>query len=266
MKRLSVVLVFLLNFFLSFGQKTIVPSKSLWAPEGIKIDGKPLEWNNKYEGYNSVNHLFYTVSNDSENLYLIIHTTESNTINKIYVGGVSFIVMPFKNSNSQQVSLTYPIKANNNGVYLHAKHDYDEYKKDSITNSQKIIDLIELKNQQFESSYKEIMVNGVKSLNDPVISIYNDEGIKVISSFDNSFSYTCEIALPLKYLQDVLSNSNGKLKYTIRLNGLYREGSTHPVPPTPHTFRPDGSEFIDMNQLYVSSPTDFSGEYFLAKK
>jgi hypothetical protein len=34
---------------------------------------------------------------------------------------------------------------------------------------------------------------------------------------------------------------------------------------TMRILRPDGSEYVDMNQLYMNDPTEFNGEYTLAK-
>lgn len=48
-----------------------VQQASLHAPANIKIDGKATEWEGKFEAYNPGSRVFYTLSNDSENLYLI---------------------------------------------------------------------------------------------------------------------------------------------------------------------------------------------------
>ena len=266
MKNLIVLLLLLFNISL-FGQKRLPSGTSKWAPANINIDGKAAEYNYKYDSYNAANKLYYTICNDDKNLYVIIHTNERTTINKIYIGGITFRVRSFDASvkkplNANTVSITYPIiKAINNMSYQGAKNTYDTYKRDSIPNKKNIKDLIELKNNQFVSLYKEISVTGVKEFEDPVISIYNVDGIKARTLFDDKFAYTCEFALPLKYLTDQIKT--GAISYNIQLNGRFRDD--RPMgQSSAHLIRPDGTE--DMSPLYAFEPTDFNGLYTLAKK
>jgi len=242
-----------------------VQTESVYAPANIKIDGKPTEWDGKFQAYNVSNHLFYTLSNDDKNLYLIIHTSAVNTINKIYVGGITFTVNSLSHLGKLPVSITYPvIRGINNAVYMHANDTYREYKKDSIANAQNITDLIHLKNEQFNSIYNELRTSGIKEGDDPFISVYNTDGIKVRALFDSNFAYTYELALPLKYLGQVLDSAD-KLIFDIKLNGNDR-GNGRFTPNPPRAFRPDGSEIINMDNLYVTNPTDFKGQYTLAKR
>jgi len=262
MNKVLSMLFFVLLSFCSFGQKAGPQHTSVWAPGTIKIDGTSSEWNGKYEAFDKKNKLYYTISNDDKNLYLIVHTAEPTTINKIYVGGITFTISSVGQSKNIPVSITYPIiKAINNFSYLQAKDTYDKFKKNGIVNAENIKDLIRLKNQQFNSSYKELKANGIKEFDDPVMSIYNTEGIKVKALFDINLTYTYELALPLKYLQTIL-NSLDRLSYNIKFNGADRDGR-NPYPQA-HLIRPDGSE--DMTHLYTENPTDFSGQYTLAKK
>ena len=64
-----------------------VQQESIYAPANIKIDGKALEWGDKFQAYNVSNHLFYTLSNDDKNLYLIVFATDNATSSKIIYGG-----------------------------------------------------------------------------------------------------------------------------------------------------------------------------------
>jgi len=66
--------------------------RSLWAPATIKIDGKPTEWNNQFQAYNHATDILYTISNDNDNLYLIIQASKPRIIDKIIDVGVTFII------------------------------------------------------------------------------------------------------------------------------------------------------------------------------
>ena len=258
------LLVFICGWTSDYAQKPpIVQKEGVYAPANIKIDGQATEWNNKYKAYDTRNNIFYTICNDDKNLYLIIHTSEKNTINKIFIGSITFKINSVDHPGDIPVAITYPIKTGNNGNYILAKTAYDKFIKDSIGNAKDISELIQLKNKQFGNTYKELYANGIKEFDATTLSIYNEHGIKVKALFDDHLAYTYELALPLKYLETTLSKSN-KLRYTIRLNGVEHDG--HIQPTMLPMVRPDGSEVTDMNKLYTETPTDFGGEYTLAKK
>jgi hypothetical protein len=264
MKKLGLIFIFMFAAIAGYAQKLPkVQNESVWVPANIKIDGTAAEWNYKYKAFDLRNHIFYTISNDDKNLYLIIHTAEQHTINKIYVGGVTFKVISVNHPHATPVAISYPYRFGNNGIYLHAKNEFDKLKKDSIANGQKIRDLLQLKNKDFTTMWKELKAAGIKALNDTVFAVYDAGGIKVKTLFDNQLDYTYELALPLKYLETVLNNSD-KLRFDIRLNGGELDNGR--MRPSWRFIGPDGSEVVDMNVLYTHDPTDFGGVYTLAKK
>src|ERR1700743_3198430 len=69
-----------------------IQQSKLRAPSTVKIDGKATEWNNQFQAYNRATDVFYTLSNDDENLYLTIKAIDQDVINKIVGGGISFII------------------------------------------------------------------------------------------------------------------------------------------------------------------------------
>jgi len=241
-----------------------IQQASIYAPENVKIDGKAIEWSNRFQAYNKANHLFYTIANDDQNLYLVIYTTDHQAINKIYVGGITFSIAPANSRNSAgRSSVTYPIIGRiNNGIYLHAHVDYQKLAKDPSADRKSIITLIASKNKQFSDDYKELQVKGLKSIDESVISIYNTEGIKAKALFDNELHYTYELAIPLKYMEFISGNNAAKFKFNIKLNGHDREGK-NPYPPS-RIITGDSKAAMDL--LYVDNPTNFGGECILAKK
>src|SRR5471030_1710537 len=93
MQNWLLTIIFLISATVGHSQKLPkVQQESVYAPVNIKIDGTAAEWSYKYKAFDLKNNIFYTISNDDKNLYLIVHTSEPNTINKIYCGGISFII------------------------------------------------------------------------------------------------------------------------------------------------------------------------------
>jgi hypothetical protein len=79
---------------ITIGQKKLpkVQQSSIFAPKDITIDGKANEWDQVYQAYHPTNRIFYTISNDNENLYLIITATEAVAIKKMIVDGLTFTI------------------------------------------------------------------------------------------------------------------------------------------------------------------------------
>ena len=69
-----------------------VQDGSVWAPANIKIDGKLNEWDDSFKAYNKTTDVFYTISNDEKNLYLVIKSANQVISNKIIGGGINFTV------------------------------------------------------------------------------------------------------------------------------------------------------------------------------
>jgi hypothetical protein len=238
---------------------------SVHAPADIKIDGKATEWNNRFQAYNTNNQLFYTIANDEENLYLIISTAVPRTMNKIYIGGITFTISTTEKKASNSITLTYPvIRRITNFSIIQASNQYKKLMADSVANRKQIDTLIQLKTKQFNSAYTEIKVTGITEIEDQRISIYNTEGIKAKVLFGAKLTYTYELAIPIKYLRPVL-NGGSKFAYNIKLNGLVGSGDFHRPPARPsQTDNPNNPVY--MNILYVENTTDFGGTCQLAKK
>ncbi len=261
--------------FLFFGSCSLqsiaqkVPSVqkiSVKAPENTKIDGKTTEWGNTFAAFNANNHIFYTIANDDKMLYLVIHTKAENTINKIYIGGITFTLSPIstkRHEKKKDVAITYPVIGPIvNGVYLHAAVMCKDLQEDTIENKKKLDALILAHNKAFSSSYNMVGVNGIEGT-DPIISVYNTESIKVKALFDHKFAFTYELGVPLKYLGQVL-NETKMFKYNIKLNGPYRNG-VDPYPPVRPGRNPSAqSGAYAAKLLYLQSQTDFGGECVLA--
>jgi hypothetical protein len=227
-----------------------VQKESVRAPANIKIDGKATEWDNKFKAQNNATELFYTLSNDDENLYLAVQTKFKDVIDKIMRGGITFTVNPtLDKKNTSQASVTYPSLdlagvsnvTNKMAVKNSPKANPDE---DPVS----VNDV----NKTFSMRSKVVAVSGINSIQSGEISIYNENGIQVASHFDDNLGYTYELAIPLKHLS--LPDSSKPFSYQIKVNEPKQftklEGNRPPPP---------------MMKTSVAA-TDTWGEYTLAKK
>lgn len=252
-----------LLIFSNKGQSQALPNKqslSLRAPSNVKIDGKPLEWDGHFQAYNHSAEIYYTISNDDENLYLTIQATNADIINKIHQGGVTFNIKDKSPRTNSGVSITYPVIQED--LYFRLRR-----KKDAIddTAAKAADSLMQHNNALIDKYCKLIKLSGVFK-QDTTISIYNTAGIKARGQFDAKKTYTCEFSISLKRLNaDMMAAT--KLVYTVTLNGG-KPASFTVLKATP------GNESLvaqmvdkaNLSSSQQSAPTYFTSEYTLTVK
>ena len=265
--RITVTVVFSIVVFAAHAQKLPkVQNTSVRAPENIKIDGELTEWNGQFQAYNRGNHIYYTVSNDDNNLYLTAHMDDIVGSGKIFKGELTFTIVP-STKKADKLSITFPAIPKRRTTEIEQIGDgplvYKILKSDTVGNKLKIDSLISLSNNLIQKVYSQIQVTGIPGINDSLVSVYNTQGIKVGASVDRRMRYNYELAIPLRYLNAIINNSKS-FKYNIKLNAnstVEAKGFQSFAPPmlnvTPQS-DPDG--------LFLNYTTDFSGEYPLAKK
>jgi hypothetical protein len=270
MKKITLILLSALAFLQASAQKLPKTQKiSLLAPGNIKIDGKTSEWDDKFQAYNPASRVFYTISNDDQNLYLTARMDGERAAIKALSGGIT---LTLKQSSEQSkitknVAITYPAvvakggstyaKDQSIGEILRGSPNRYKNLKGDTANKKDISALITLTNKQITQVYKEIQVAGIEGV-DSLISIYNTSGIKAALLFTDKMEYTYELAIPIKLIEANFGMVK-KLSYNIKLNAA----------PTIFVRRPPGSPVgtVDDPELnYQVNPTDFSGEYTLAKR
>ncbi len=259
MKTLKSISTALLISVSAYAQK--LPDKqqgSVLAPANVKIDGKITEWGDKLQAYNNVNRVFYTIANDADNVYLTIRLDDAGAITKVIYGGITFSVSA-NGASKEKIAVTYPtvISGFRNDNYEAIQFSHGRYKmlkKDGAT-ADKLNELVKSTNKQITNYFKQIQVAGIKEITDPLIPIYNTENIKTVAAFNDQMQYVYEMAIPLKFVKPFIND--GKLKYNIKLNS--RPTIKTNAPPMPSY---NGN---DLELLYQNHPSDFSGEYTLAK-
>lgn len=268
------MLFFVLSLFAAnaFAQKLPdIQAISLNAPAGIRIDGRPTEWNDTYAAENKRIEAFYTLANDNNNLYLILKPANSAVAGKILAGGITFTINTAgKKREKDAFSVTYPVITRSRnlnarsgggqrsgGGFSGGRNQQTQQQRDSASLVQRKAAL---------ATAREIKVSGFKEITDSLVSIYNEYGLKTAANFDSKGDLIYELAIPLQLLG--LTAGDGKeLMYQIRLNGLNMEsyggismGSGGGGRAMSMRTNGSGQNFQDM-----MSPTDFWGKYILYK-
>ncbi|GAB2982105.1 hypothetical protein GCM10027049_18220 [Mucilaginibacter puniceus] len=248
-----------------------IQTAAVRAPANIKIDGRATEWDDKFQAYNSGQHVYYTVSNDDQNLYLALQTDDKLGSAKVFRGGITFSIVPA--SGKTKLAVTYPaIKTRMDGPNILEGNllRTDKILYGDTTNKAKMDSALAFTNNMLKTTYKQIHVTGIPELNDPYIPVYNAQNIVVGATFDKKLRYTYELEIPLNYVQAVAGT--GKIKYNFKLNS---EPLTLPPPPPPggrvmilEPLKPAGNAGVggpNLDDEFMFRTTDFSGEYTLAK-
>jgi hypothetical protein len=229
--------------------------QSVYAPANIKIDGKTDEWDSQFQAFNNATEIFYTISNNTENLYLTIRATEVAVIQKIVAGGVSFTLKSTdKKSTVTPVNIIYPLVQ-----FQFSQVNYILKKTEPITDQ-----ALNALNKQLTDHQKDITITGVKEFPDTAVSVYNEQGIKTAALVDNKKAYTVEMAIPLKYLQQEI-NGAGMFGYILQLNGLSTQNVKVVGGINPNA-DPSDVPLDHSAPNFEFAPTYCKGEYTLAKK
>ncbi len=286
MKTFNLFLAVLIPLISSIANAQKLPNKqevSLRAPADIKIDGNAIEWNNQFQAYNRATEIFYTIANDNDNLYLVIHAIKSRIIEKMMEGGVSFTI---SGPNKKKAMVLFPLLSMNKARSILASAGKRLSENMSVLNKQNQPELLEKKtisqaNQDLVESLKEIKLDGINIVTDTVpnvnsetpyyrflpmrdhhykiIGINNADNIKAMLQFDAEGNCTYELAIPIKYI-GIMANDNQKIKYNITING--RGADRRPNAIIRWTFT---SPRVMLDED-LEAATDLSGEYILAKK
>lgn len=254
--------------FSTFAQKLPkIQQSSVYTPATIKIDGKANEWNQKFEAYHPTNRIFYTVSNDNENLYLTVKATEAVAVKKIFVDGLTLTLLNNRQrklpKGAEAITITYPSTAVTYTGIERAAGDYADLMEDSLINKDKITLLTNTTNRKILTTFQKIQVKGIKEITDS-LTLKNSFGMQALAQFNKVMELTYELAVPLKYLG---LNGSTVISYNMKLNGVPAvEKTMYGKLPQPIVQSEGHDGRVDYDQEYLNQPTDFWGVYTLAKK
>ena len=249
----SAALIFVHNIICA--QK--LPNKqevSIFAPAGIKTDGRATEWNDTFQAYNRATEVSYTLANDADNLYLVCQATEVEVIQKMLDGGITLTVSAAdKNSTLTPVKVTYPIIP-----WTSVQIDYAMKTAGPLED-----DVVVMINKRINGQLKLIKVNGIKEFAEGTVPIYNDAGIIMAQNVTKSKVYTLELAFPLKYIRQLI-NDKGTFNYGVTVNG--DDPKTTIVVGGSNRFGAATEQVVARGMEYAMTPTYFTATYTLAVK
>ena len=185
-----------------YAQDATLPLKA--PTTTVAIDGINKEWGDELAYYNADRKIHYTISNDKDNLYLVIKTNDERQLNNILLSGVTFSI-DTKGRKKRAYSVTFPAQ------------------EMAITNDININTLEEKRSFAQLTKFKKIEVDGFKNIDEDKIP--NGSAYKIQSAInidDNGF-LVYEEAIPLNLFQPEPGNNdwtyNIKLKaVTVRLS------------------------------------------------
>jgi hypothetical protein len=249
----STALIFMHNIVCA--QK--LPNKqevSVFAPGGIKTDGKATEWNNTFQAYNRATEISYTLANDADNLYLVCQATEVEVIQKMLNGGITLTVSATdKNSTLTPAKATYPIIPWTSVQINHLMKAPAPLEDDVVTAI----------NKRINGQLKLIKVSGIKEFAEGTVPVYNDAGIVMAQNVTKDKVYTLELAFPLKYIRQLINNK-GTFNYGITVNG--DDPKTTIVVGGGNLFGAATEQAVARGMEYAMTPTYFTATYTLAAK
>jgi hypothetical protein len=256
----------LLTLFVSLIMNQLIAQKlsdlqnaSVKLNSNYKIDGEASEWNKTFSAKNKTTGIQYTIANNKEKLYLIIRAEEIQIIKKIINQGILFNI----DNGTSKLCVAYPVYEKEKRPLFLPIAD----RKDGKTKEGKIFNdsLKTNLNQKMSENLLKIGVEGIPSVKDSLISIYNTQGIRVAGKFDENIFYTLEMAIPIEFL----SNKN-QINYTIQLNGV--PGKVKIIESTIGnriTYVRHGENWMlgsaTPENYAMAYPSSFSGKYILHK-
>ncbi len=176
-----------------------------WAPAGLSIDGKASEWPKPLTFYNNDAKLFYTIANDSNNLYVVINVPDQVSQMKIMRAGFTFSVNPTGKKKIVS-SITFPLLGEDAPEVVESQNQRNsvEWKRSILQNA------------------KQISVEGLTGVPDGIMPVKNDKQIASAASLDEQGNLVCELAIPLQYLGLAINNDK-PIAYRFKVNPLNRD-------------------------------------------
>jgi hypothetical protein len=226
------------------------------APAAITIDGNVQEWG-EMNFVNDKAKIAYTITNDKDNLYLVIKTNDIVKQRNIIGAGITFSINT-KGKKSTTHMLTFPFNGQDNANEFIA------------------LDASQLQAKAGLTKYQKIRPQGFADITDEQLSVSNPYGIKIALDYDNAGYMTYEEAIPLTLFH--AGNADNEWAFNIKINGLANK--VKPVSITVYATRRDIANDNSMrgiaggtapgsapygNFIELTKPADFWVKFKLAK-
>jgi len=273
-KRCRIFFIMLTGiFFIStlFAQK--LPNKqttSVWATFDLSSNHQPTNPFINPKAHNTATDLYYIIANDDRNLFIMLRATDPLIIRKIIYGNISIKLAANKNEIGDGISITCPLLERKDlGIFGLFKVREELKSSPSEMKSYNDSLLTDINKRFFAGSSSKI--TGVSSLKDSLFHINTATELQTDIHFDNNSSLSCFLKIPLKYFSSAIIKN--KIFYIVKLNGQFYSSNTTLTMSadglTTTRSTPGWSSVVVKNtpeSVVLDYPTDFSGEYTLAKK
>ena len=210
----------------------------------IELDGLAKEWDQNQFVTDKISGISYALSNNDSTLFVILKTTNKESIAKMIHWGLS-LGFNAQGQKKVQESIGFPAGKAQDKRF---EPVLGRTKRPSIKEEVAQLNSIEL--------------NGFTSLIDGPIALKNDFGIRASAKLNEAEELVCEYALPMKLLQ-IDPSKNDIFACQIKLNGLILGASPTVVS---RTIQPRGIPSGPMQTNSLLDSTDFWVFYPLASK
>lgn len=174
------------------------------APAGVVIDGVAGEWGARLPYTNDKARISYTLSNDKNNLYLVIITKDADKQADILGSGITLgISTTGKILTNTMRTITFPARG---------KEDPAEYMD---------MDSVQAFARALLTKYRKIQVEGFAAITDKELSTANAYGIKAATGYNAGY-LVYEEAIPLSLFNAEDLAAGKEWAFNIQINGLER--------------------------------------------
>jgi hypothetical protein len=169
------------------------------APANVTIDGDAKEWANDLSYSNNKAKVMYTLSNDKDNFYLVIKTSDAAKQSGILGSGIT-LGIDTRGKKKPSFSITYPIS------------DQEDQTSFMHMNAE------QTKAQAELSGYRKIRTEGFAAISDAQLTTTNVYGIKIAIGYDTNGYLIYEEAIPLSLFP--VDDLNKEWAFNIKINEL----------------------------------------------
>ncbi len=175
------------------------------APATVKIDGAVSEWQGYQENENEKSKVKYIISNDKDNLYIVLRTKDRKKQQNILGAGVTFSI-DTKGKKKETFRVTYPQPDMN---------DLSEFEH---------LDEANFKMRLAANEFKKISLAGFQGFPMLLGAHKNDQGVFAAISYTADGEMIYEEVIPLK-LFNATADMASEWAFNIKMNGLFlKEG------------------------------------------
>lgn len=195
-----------------------VASHARWQPAPVEVDGLANEWEIPLQYYSKGGKLGCAVSNDQENLYICIRSSDQDTRMKMIRSGMT-VSIDTSGKKINMCSVTYPLAKER------MQHNREEMKA-MMSNGTKVTDFPSRK-QRILQDQKTMNISGFVSAQNGENPLKTPSGISVCMNLDSFDVFTYEAMIPFKtFYKEKLSatDTSNVLTIYITVNGMGMPG------------------------------------------